>query len=85
MPSMATQSQGRDALTFQSFTEEVLEEKDHKIINEMIEAFRKNQFDSHYYISRIAILSHSRMLRDAFKRHQTELINDARRAHADDE
>lgn len=78
---MATNSQGRDAVTFESFTESVLEEKDHVIINEMITAYRKNNFDPLYYISRVAILSHDRMLRDAFKRHETEIINEARRAH----
>lgn len=81
MTPMATSSQGRDAVTFKSFTDSVLEEKDHKIINEMIEAYRKNNFDPLYYISRVAVLSHDRMLRDAFERHENLIITQARRAH----
>lgn len=80
---MATNSQGRDAVTFKSFTDQVLEEKDRKIINEMIEAYRKSNFEPLYYISRVAVLSQHRMLRDAFERHENEIINEARRAHAE--
>ncbi len=81
MPSMATQTQGRDAVTFKSFTDEVLDEKDRLLINEMITAYRKGDFDPLYYISRVAVLSQHRMLRDAFERHENLIIESARRAH----
>lgn len=82
---MSKTSQGRDALTFKSFTDSVLDEKDRLIINEMIEAYRKNNFSPEYYISRAAILSHTRMLRSAFDRHELTIIQNVRKSHAESE
>ena len=82
---MTKHSQGRDAVTFKSFTDQVLDEKDHLLINEMIEQYRKNNFDPLYYISRVAVLSQNRQLRSAFERHELMIINQVRKSHAETE
>ena len=63
---MARNTQGSDAVTFKSFTDEVLDEKDALVISEMIHAFDQSKFDPLYYISRVAILSQHKKLRAAF-------------------
>jgi hypothetical protein len=81
MSLMSRNQQGSDAVTFQSFTEEVLDEKDKLAISELIHAFDKGQFDLPYYISRVAILSHNKKLRAAFDRHVTLIIRQVEKDH----
>jgi hypothetical protein len=72
---MGKAQHGRDAITFNTFTDTVLDEKDRKIILEMINEFRKKNHDPIFYISRVAILAAHKELRDAFARHETLIIN----------
>lgn len=78
---MARNQQGSDAVTFKSFTEEVLDEKDALAISDLINAFDKNNFDLPYYISRVAILSHNKKLRGAFERHVNLIIRQVEKDH----
>jgi hypothetical protein len=79
---MARNQQGRDAVTFKSFTDSVLDEKDRLIINEMITAYDKNNLDPTYYIARAAILSQHKKLRSAFERHELSIIRQVEKEHA---
>jgi hypothetical protein len=83
MPSMARNQQGSDAVTFKSFTDSVLDEKDALIISEMIHAFDQSKFDPQYYISRVAILSQHKKLRAAFDRHVNLIIRQVEKDHAE--
>jgi hypothetical protein len=80
---MARNTQGSDAVTFQSFVNEVLEEKDRAIISDMINEFDKKNFEPLYYISRIAILSQHKKDRAAFERHTTMIIRQVEKDHAE--
>lgn len=80
---MARNTQGSDAVTFQTFVNEVLEEKDRAIISDMINEFDKKNFEPLYYISRIAILSQHKKDRAAFERHITMIIRQVEKDHAD--
>jgi hypothetical protein len=74
---------GSDAVVFNHFTQEVLDERRQSLIEEMINAYRKGNFDPVFHLSRVAILAEQRILRDAFKRHETQIIHEAEKANDD--
>jgi hypothetical protein len=78
---MGKAQQGSDALSFQSYVNQTLDDRDRIILNEMIAEYRKKNHDPLFYLSRIAILSDHRTLRDAFERETNQIINQMERDH----